>query len=431
MTEVYIKNTSGGLDNAVEDIFKGITESNGLILKESKKVYIKVNGVHCKPHCYTSPNVLQATINYLYNNGAKVVYVMEDSTIGNVTRLVFDLVGYKEVCKSTGAVPIYLDEEKADNVQIKKNMTLQMPRTIVHIVKHRDDITYINLPKLKTHNATVVTLGLKNQFGFVSHAERAIYHDANLHSTIADLYEYIKPDITIIDAIDGISGEIPLASFESNSVTKYDLLIGGIDGLAVDVVGAKLLGYEIEEVPHLKIAAERGLGEGRIDNMHCVGESIDKHVKKIGWDIVDKFPEDVLVVRGNKKLCREGCEVNTLLAIQMMIYDYGGKGGFFAVMGEGFPPDTAEKLRRSGYKRGLVAGSCAVREVGEKLMNEFGKKNVFLSNDCCNVAETVSALVELTGITTFDLLPTTVLKSLGLFVSAKLNGSRAIMAKLF
>ncbi|MCD4739426.1 MAG: hypothetical protein K8R89_09255 [Anaerolineae bacterium] len=39
------------------------------------------------------------------------------------------------------------------------------------------------------------------------------------------------------------------------------LLIGGPDTLAVDVIGARVLGYALEEVAHLRQCAEWGLGE--------------------------------------------------------------------------------------------------------------------------------------------------------------------------
>ncbi|HIE38642.1 MAG TPA: DUF362 domain-containing protein [Anaerolineales bacterium] len=43
---------------------------------------------------------------------------------------------------------------------------------------------------------------------------------------------------------------------------EMNILIGGADTLAVDVVGAKVLGYDLREVEHLRLCAEAGLGEG-------------------------------------------------------------------------------------------------------------------------------------------------------------------------
>ncbi len=103
--KVYIVKTEPSIKTAISKIFSQI-EAEQPILKSSGEVYLKVNGVHCKKHCYTNPEVLKATIEYLYSIGAKKVYVIEDSTMGNATRLVFALNGYEEICEDTGAKSI-------------------------------------------------------------------------------------------------------------------------------------------------------------------------------------------------------------------------------------------------------------------------------------------------------------------------------------
>lgn len=429
-TKVYIAKTEQSIKTAISKIFTQV-EAEQPILKNSREVYLKVNGVHCKKHCYTNPEVLKATIEHLYSIGAKRVYVIEDSTLGNATRLVFALNGYEKICKDTGAKSIYLDEEKAETIQLNGQISIDIPRTVYKIVENRDSLTYINLPKLKTHNATVVTLGIKNQYGYFSHKDRKKLHDDRLHVLLAELYRYVKPDITIIDGIDAVSGEMPITAFEDRLVKKLGILIGGRDTLAVDVVGARILGYGMEEVPHLRLAYEQGLGEGNLNNIDCVGESLENLDGKSDWGLIDQFPKDVKVVRGSKKICREGCEINTLIALQMLIYDYKGRGGFFILMGQGFDEDLKDQLMKEGYTRGLIAGYCAVDEVSEQFRDAFGKKNIYISNDCCNVAETVYSMTKLAGLTTFDLLPTSTFKTLRYIISAKLHGSRAITAGLF
>lgn len=428
-TKVYITKTDKGIKPAVETILTQIDETRP-ILKSSKEVYLKVNGVHCKKNCFTNPEVLRATIECLYREGAEKVFVMEDSTIGNVTRLVFELTGYTKICKETGAKPIYLDEEKPETVTLCSGVSISVPKTITRIAENRGSIAYINLPKLKSHNATVVTLGIKNQYGFLSHDDRKKHHDTTIHSLLADLYHYIQPNITMIDGINAVSGEMPITAFEDMQIRKLDILIGGTDTLAVDVVGSKILGYTIEEVPHLKLAHDQRLGEGNLDNIVCLGESLQNYVGKSEWNLIDQFPRDVKIIRGSEKLCREGCEVNTLIAIQMLVYDYGGKGGFFVLMGQGFNDGLINQLKNESYTRGLIAGSCAIKEVGTEFIKEFGKRNIYFSSDCCNVAETVSSLVKLTRLSTFDLIPTSTLNALSLIISAKLHGSRALLANL-
>jgi len=208
MTNVYISEINEDISTAVNDILSKIEDSSGPILKESKEVYLKPNGIDFKKHCFTSPQVLKAVIEYLQELGADV-HVMENSTQANITRIVFALNGFKEVCEQTGAKIIYLDEEETKTFEFKGKVsveddpkgynlkTFRLPLTVVKIMENRDSLTYINIPKLKTHSMTAVTLGIKNQWGFPQHADRGKDHNYNLHSKLVDMYEFIKPDLIL------------------------------------------------------------------------------------------------------------------------------------------------------------------------------------------------------------------------------------------
>ena len=440
MTEVFISDTKNGIDSAVNEIFTNI-EKSGPILKDSKEVYIKVNGIDFKKHAFTSPVVLRAVIKYLKNKDAKI-YVMENSTQANMTRIVFAINGFKDVCEETGTEIIYLDEEDTESFDFKGKSsaedkptgynlkTFRLPKTIIKIMKNRDSLTYINIPKLKTHSMAGVTLGIKNQWGFPQHADRGKDHNYNLHSKLVDVYEYIKPDITIIDGIEGtIHGHYPPTAWENELVKKFEILIGGRDTLAVDVVGARIFGLTLDDVPHLKIAHKRGLGEGDLNKIRVKGKNLDDYSEVYPWDLLQKFPDDVMIVKGTELLCREGCQNNPLASLQVFAYDHKEKfkGGWFLIMGKGHDENLVEILKEKGFTKGLVAGYCAIDEVGEKLRNEFGKRKVFFSGDCNNLAETVKAILKLSGMTVFDLVSLPTEELMALIDSAKEHGSTALV----
>jgi len=439
MTDVFIVDTKQGIQSAVEEVFSHLKKS-GAILKSSKEVYIKVNGIDFKKHAYTSPEVLEAVIEYLNNLGAKV-FVMENSTQANVTRIVFAITGYKEVCEKLGAKIIYLDEKETKSFEFKGKPSVvddpkgynlksfRLPETIVKIMDNRDSITYINIPKLKTHSMAGVTLGIKNQWGYPQHEDRGKDHNYNLHSKIVDVYEYIKPDITIIDGIEGtIHGHYPPTAFEDRLVKDFNILIGGRDTLAVDVVGARIFGLTLDEIPHLKIAHDRGLGEGDLNKINVIGKNLDDYKDKYDWNLLQEFPNDVKIVKGKDLLCKEGCQNNPLATLQVFAYDFPDKfkGGWFLIMGKGHDEDLVEQLKAEGYSRGLVAGYCAIDEVGDKLLKEFGKRKVFFSGDCNNLAETVKAELKLAKMTVFDLVPLSNDELMSLVAAAQKKGSTAL-----
>jgi uncharacterized protein (DUF362 family) len=440
MSNVYITDTSSSIRSAVNQMFSYLEESETPIIKDSKEVYIKVNGIDFKKHCYTSPEVLEAVINYLKSKGANV-NVMENSTQANMTRIVFSINGYKEVCERTGANIIYLDEENFHEFEFKGKRsidedpkgyilkTFRLPSTIVKIMEERETITYINIPKLKTHSMARVTLGIKNQWGFPQHADRGKDHNYNLHSKLVDVYELIQPDITIIDGTEGtINGHYPPTAWEDKLVIPFNILIGGRDTLAVDVVGARIFGLTLKEVPHLKIASDRGLGVADLEKINVIGKDLKEYKEKYDWNLVQEFPDDVKIVKGKELLCLEGCQNNPLATLQGFAVDFPEKfkGGWFLIMGKGHDKDIVEKLKQEGYTKGLVAGYCAIDEVGKKLRDEFGKRKVFYSGDCNNLAETVKAVLKLAKMTVLDLVPISNEKLMDLINEAHAHGSTAL-----
>lgn len=51
---------------------------------------------------------------------------MENSTQCNFTRLVFEITGYADICRKTGARPIYLDEDKSVVCEFKGKPSSQL-----------------------------------------------------------------------------------------------------------------------------------------------------------------------------------------------------------------------------------------------------------------------------------------------------------------
>ena len=111
-TEVMLADTRPGIAQAVNAIFEHFG-GGGKLLRSSRDVYIKVNAVGLEPYVYTDPEVLRQTILYFQKCGARKIYVIENCTQANFTRLVFQAIGYLKICRETGAIPVFLDETPA------------------------------------------------------------------------------------------------------------------------------------------------------------------------------------------------------------------------------------------------------------------------------------------------------------------------------
>jgi uncharacterized protein (DUF362 family) len=142
----------------------------------------------------------------------------------------------------------------------------------------------VNLPVLKTHNQTVVSLGIKNLKGTIDLASRKKCHSmdpaVDLNVMIARLAAPLPPMLTLIDGIftnergPGFDGKI----------RRSDLLIASSDVLAADMVGASVLGHSPCDVPHLVHAAARTGVPADLSTISIQGESLDAVASRHEYD---------------------------------------------------------------------------------------------------------------------------------------------------
>lgn len=133
----------------------------------------------------------------------------------------------------------------------------------------------INLPKLKTHNLTTLTLGAKNLFGLVPGSLKISYHakllDRDLFGEgLLDIMTYVRPALTVVDAVVGMEGDGP----SGGDPRAIGAIVAGADCLAVDTVCAALVGVAPHDVLTTRLAVARGLTTGRLEDVEIVGEPL-------------------------------------------------------------------------------------------------------------------------------------------------------------
>lgn len=428
--QVIFSDTNDGIAPAVHEIFDRL---GGLpaLLKPSKNVYIKVNGVDSKKYAYTDPEVLRQVILYLREHNAKDIYVMENSTQGNITRLVFKVTGFEKVCRETGAIPVYLDETPAVPVFLEGLESFVDISSFVYerLIDQAGENLYVSIPKLKTHSMSQVTLSIKNQFGFVHHQSRIADHNFKLHQKFADIYELLRPDLIIVDGLIATNhGHYIAEKNTDHCVVPMDLLIGGADPLAVDIAGASLLGFDISDVPHLLLSRQKNISAASMDTIELINRPLyDGRKKNLTHHLLDYFPPDSTILRGKTRCCFEGCRRNTETVAEVFFCDHNGKGGFTILMGKGIEKDAVDRITTPAVH---LAGGCAIEDYGLEMVRRFGKKNVTFSNGCNNLSATVHALCKHMKVNPITLSGTNPVSALSALVQAKLHGSRAIIPPL-
>lgn len=115
---------------------------------------------------------------------------------------------------------------------------------------------------------------LKNLLGLIPDRKKAKFHK-KLVKVLLDTYEAIGGiDLSVLDATRTYSGPGGTRSLDTN------VLVVGRDAVAVETVGAVLVGLKPEKMPVIQEAINRGLGEGNLENIEILGTSIENVNRK-------------------------------------------------------------------------------------------------------------------------------------------------------
>lgn len=126
---------------------------------------------------------------------------------------------------------------------------------------------FITLPIMKTHGITVFTGALKNQWGCIPRYDRVHLHP-RLNELIVDINKLKPPQISIMDGIVGMQGRGPINGYPIN----LNVLLGSLDPVALDTTSMRLIGLDPFSSEHIKLAAERGLGRIREEEIEIEGD---------------------------------------------------------------------------------------------------------------------------------------------------------------
>ncbi|MBV9616770.1 MAG: DUF362 domain-containing protein [Ktedonobacteraceae bacterium] len=178
----------------------------------------------------------------------------------------YTILGVEKFCEENGIRILRVDPEggEADWVELrpagaKKLHRYRMPRIL-------QEARLINLPVLKTHVVSTMTLSMKNSMGILPRPDRRSMHTFGIDQCIVDMNLGIKPDLNIVDGSVGQDGEGPLYGDKAD----LQVLIAGRDTLAVDLACCQAVGVKPRDIPHLKLALEQ-LGK---PSWQTVGEDV-------------------------------------------------------------------------------------------------------------------------------------------------------------
>jgi len=316
------QNQSGGVSSLFSQGKKvaikiNLTGGSGSASGFKPNKYAKFPGYTITEAMWTHPAVLQAVGQYVLDAGVNPtdLYIVDsfwDTTWQNSGSTApfgsNDIFGYKAVQTALGCNVVDLNDTTAANIAAISTGSSHYNFSSFTMNKILQTVdVYISIPKLKHHSAAGLTCSLKNQIGTVPQSLYGITNDSGrrgalhhptstasewnyLPETICDLNAARPVHLAVVDGIKNATGGE--GSWCSNfAPCSKHALFAGLDPVASDSIGAKIMGLdpEAQSLPlpapitdgaatssttdsHLYLLNAKGVGTNQLSEIQVVGD---------------------------------------------------------------------------------------------------------------------------------------------------------------
>lgn len=261
----YYKNANAKIQEIVDSTL------DSMDFKVGSKIFIKPNFSGRPPILRgenTSLDVLEAIVKNLVGKDCEII-------IGHYTLLSLDkkTFPFDEMIKIGGYDILQKYKNlRFLNLENEEHRMKRINEFTIFIPKILDKIDYIiNVPKAKTHMETQVSLSIKNLMGLIDGHSRKLFHKFFINELLGYLGVFIKPNINIIDGITSMEGNGPHEGTDKDS----NFICIGDDLVELDSFLAHIMGFDFNDVTHIKKAQELGVGN------YVSKNTIDKYQEEI------------------------------------------------------------------------------------------------------------------------------------------------------
>jgi uncharacterized protein (DUF362 family) len=296
----------------VEDMVKNAIGLLGGLdgkIKKGGHVVIKPNlFAPYPPPISVDRRVIAAVVKLAYWAGAARVTVIEGVSVGTLMKRVnpersccgasrgfssievMKMLGIKKAVEEAGGEVLGVEDAEKVVVDIKGGKALHRvayPKIVL------DADYFINIPAMKTHTMTMVTLSLKNLQGLLDEKGRYFAHRDDLDQHMVDISKIRLSDLTVLDGLIAMEG---MGAGESGSPVEMGLIMAGHDSVALDCVASMCMGIANPlVVGTTRIANHDGLGCGNPFLIEVLGNSIEQAKKKLTLPINYTQPLESIV----------------------------------------------------------------------------------------------------------------------------------------
>jgi uncharacterized protein (DUF362 family) len=200
----------------------------------------------------THPEVVAALVRLCLDAGAKQVKVGDHTC--HDAKQTYVTSGIAAAARREGAQIVYLDDRRFRDVEIGGQRILTWP--LYPEIIEADLV--INVPVVKHHGLSKVTLCMKNYMGVIGGQINTWHQD--LPNCLVDITRFMKPRLCVLDAVRMLTGHGPQGGNPADVATPLTVA-AGTDIVALDAWGAELLGHRPADIRTVRAGFEAGLGQ--------------------------------------------------------------------------------------------------------------------------------------------------------------------------
>jgi len=200
----------------------------------------------------TNPEVIKTLIELSFEAGAKEVKVLDNPC--NPANRTYARSGIADAAKEAGAKVLFPNPHRLKKMALKGEWLKEWEVYTDFI--EADKI--INAPIAKTHSLCRLTLGLKNWLGALGGNRNQLHQ--KLDQAVIDLAAFFNPCLTVMDGYRILVRNGPQGGRLSD-VKLFKTVVAGVDYVAVDAAAATFFEIAPRDLPFLRIAQQKGLGE--------------------------------------------------------------------------------------------------------------------------------------------------------------------------
>jgi len=228
-----------------------------------RSVIIKVGVFDPKAGAHSTVNVVNAIINS-FNKAPRIFLAESDNYKGKGSER---LQIWRELF-SERVVPFNL----SDDTNTRKVKIADEEIGLSHILFKPN--VFVSTHILREYEKGSI---LKNLLGLIPDRKKMRFHK-KLETTLVDAYEAVGGiDLAVLDGTYAYPGVAPS---KAQKRINMNTLVVGRDAVAVEAVGAAIVGSDPQKMPVIQEAMKRSLGEGNLEKIEILGNSIESTKEK-------------------------------------------------------------------------------------------------------------------------------------------------------